>query len=120
MILSPEQCMTMADLRVQIDRIDRALLDLLAERARCIDRAISLKPQENLPARTTGRVAEVLANVRAGARERGLAPDLIERIWTEMIEAAIARESSAFETAVPQSPSRADGPDGPSGEGPGR
>ncbi len=96
MILSPEHCDTMADLRGQIDRIDRALLDLLAERARYIDRAIVLKPRENLPARTTGRVAEVITNVRLGATERGLDPELVERIWTELIEAAIIHEMNAF------------------------
>ncbi|HMO06863.1 MAG TPA: chorismate mutase [Paracoccaceae bacterium] len=96
MILPPDACENMAALRDQIDWIDRALLDLLAERSRYIDRAIVLKPRENLPARTTGRVAEVIANVRHGAAERGLDPDLAERIWTELIEAAIAHEAKAF------------------------
>lgn len=93
MILSPEHCETMADLRGQIDRIDRALLDLMAERARYIDRAVLLKPRENLPARTTDRVAQVIANVRKGAEERDLDPDQIERIWTDLIETAIAHEA---------------------------
>lgn len=96
MILFPEHCDTMAALRDQIDRIDRALLDLLSERARYIDRAIVLKPRENLPARTTDRVVEVIANVRDGAKERGLDPDLVERIWTDLIEAAIAHETKAL------------------------
>ena len=93
MILPPEHCETMADLRGQIDRIDRALLDLMAERARYIDRAVLLKPRENLPARTTDRVAQVIANVRKGAEERDLDPDQIERIWTDLIETAIAHEA---------------------------
>lgn len=91
--LPPDACQSMAELRAQIDRVDRALLDLLAERAGFIDRAIVLKPRENLPARTEGRVAEVLANVRAGAIERGLDPELMGRIWHELIEAAIAHEA---------------------------
>lgn len=97
MILPPERCETMADLRAQIDRIDRALLDLLAERASYIDRAVVLKPRENLPARTTDRVAEVIANVRTGATDRGLDPDLVEGIWRDLIEAAIAYEKSVFD-----------------------
>lgn len=96
MKLPPEICDSMAALRGQIDRIDRALLDLLAERARYIDRAIVLKPRENLPARTTGRVAEVIANVREGATCRGLDPDLVERIWCTLIEAAIAHEGNTL------------------------
>ncbi len=93
MTLPPEHCETMADLRGQIDRIDLALLDLLAERARYIDRAIVLKPRENLPARTTDRVAQVIANARKGAEDRNLDPDQIERIWTDLIETAIAHEA---------------------------
>lgn len=96
MTLPPDACETMTALRGEIDRIDRALLDLLAERARYIDRAIILKRRENLPARTTDRVAEVIANVRAGADHRRLDPDLIQRIWTELIEAAITHEAKAL------------------------
>ncbi|MFN3847443.1 MAG: chorismate mutase [Paracoccaceae bacterium] len=88
MILPPEHCDTMADLRGQIDRIDRALLDLLAERARYIDSAIVLKPRDNLPARTTDRVAQVIATVCKGAEDRK-----IERIWTDLIQTAIAHEA---------------------------
>ena len=96
MIIAPDACDTMAALRDQIDRIDRELLELLAERAGYIDRAIVLKRRDNIPARTTGRVAEVIANVREGANRRGLDPDLIERIRTELIEAAIEHETKAL------------------------
>lgn len=89
----PAACETMSALRVEIDRIDQSLLDLLSERAGYIDRAITLKLREGMPARTKGRVAEVLGNVRSGAIHRGLDPDLMERIWTELIEFAIAHEA---------------------------
>lgn len=94
--LPPAACDTMAVLRGQIDRVDRALLDLLQERAGYIDRAIVLKTRENLPARTTDRVSEVIAHVRTGATQRGLDPDLAERVWTELIEWAIAHESKVL------------------------
>lgn len=92
-IRPPEACRTMAQLRDQIDRIDRDLLDLLSQRATYIDRAIVLKQKEGLPARTTSRVAEVIAKVRDGAASRGLDPDLIERLWTELIDWAILHEA---------------------------
>jgi isochorismate pyruvate lyase len=101
MIIAPEACATMAALRDQIDRIDRDLLDLFCERAGYIDRAIVLKRRDNISARTTDRVAQVIANIREGARLRGLDPDLMERIWTELIEAAIAREAN---TLYPEQP----------------
>jgi isochorismate pyruvate lyase len=88
----PEDCASMVELRVEIDAIDRALVDLLTLRAAYIDRAVDLKRVENLPARTTDRVAEVIANVRALAEARGLDPDLAETLWRDLIEWAIARE----------------------------
>ena len=90
---SPAQCTTMAELRAEIDAIDGALIDLLARRASYIDRAVDLKRIENLPARTTDRVAQVVQNVRLLAGARGLDPDLAETLWSVLIEWSIARET---------------------------
>ncbi|NYS24906.1 chorismate mutase [Rhodobacteraceae bacterium 2376] len=87
-----EDCRTMAELREQIDLLDRALIDLLVQRASYIDRAIALKPTEGLPARIEPRVAEVIANVRATAEAEGFDPDLAEDLWGRIIEWSIARE----------------------------
>lgn len=90
---SPDDCQSMAELRQQIDAIDIALIGLLVTRSRYIDRAVDLKKIEGLPARTTDRVAEVLSKVAATAKEQGLDPDLARRLWTELIEWSIERES---------------------------
>ena len=87
-----KDCQSMAELRAQIDLLDRELVALLVRRAGYIDRAIALKPGENLPARIEPRVAEVLANVRATAEAEGLDPQLAEDIWRRIIEWSIARE----------------------------
>ncbi len=92
MTKEPGACHSMAELRAEIDRLDRALVKLLAERAGFIDRASELKPVEGLPARIETRVAEVLANVRARAAEEGLDPVLADAIWTQIVEWSIARE----------------------------
>ena len=91
---APQDCASMQELRVEIDALDEQLIDLLATRTGYIDRAVELKRIEKLPARTKDRVAQVLAKVRAGAELRGLDPDIIEKIWTELIEWSIAREES--------------------------
>lgn len=88
----PADCHSMTELRAEIDRLDRALIALLVERAGYIDRAVELKPAEGLPARIEPRVAEVLANVRKQAQAGGLDPDLAEALWTQIIEWSIARE----------------------------
>lgn len=89
----PQDCKTMAELRVEIDALDAALVEQLAQRAGFIDRAIELKPAEGIPARAQDRVEEVLQNVRRKAEASHLDPDLIERLWRELIEWSIRRES---------------------------
>jgi len=89
----PNDCTTMAELRVQIDALDEELIDLLVRRRGYIDRAVALKRIENLPARTTDRVKEVLEKVHTNAAAQGLDPELASDIWTTLIEWSIAREA---------------------------
>lgn len=104
MAKTPEECRTMAELRAEIDALDAALVAGLARRARFIDRAAQLKPGEGLPARIGPRIEEVVEKVRARAEAEGADPDLLERMWREMIAWSIAREESVM------------GPDGPDGD----
>ncbi len=87
----------MPELRDEIDRIDAALVDLLVTRSGYIDRAIDIKQAENLPARITDRVEEVVRNVRRKAEAGGLDPDLAETLWRNLIEWSIAREEKVLD-----------------------
>lgn len=89
----PADCADMATLRAQIDAIDTQLIDLLALRARYIDRAIPLKLAAGLPANTTDRVAQIIAAVREQATTHGLDPDLAETLWRAIIDWGIAHEA---------------------------
>ncbi|MCB2137703.1 MAG: chorismate mutase [Rhodobacteraceae bacterium] len=82
----------MAEIRGEIDRIDRALIGILAERAGFIDRAAEVKSDLGLPARLDDRVAEVMERVTGHSRELGLDPVLAEDIWRRLIDWSIARE----------------------------
>ncbi|SLN77018.1 chorismate mutase [Ruegeria meonggei] len=88
----PQDCLSMQELRVQIDRLDRQLIAMLVTRAGYIDRAAQLKPAEGLPARIPDRVEEVVQRVRAGSDELGMDPDLAEQLWRILIDWSIARE----------------------------
>lgn len=95
-MIPPADCRTMDDLRRQIDQLDADLVARLAARARYIDRAAELKPISGLPARIGPRIEEVIGNVRARAEEEALDPELVERLWRELIEWSIAREEAAM------------------------
>jgi len=88
----PQDCHSMRELRPQIDKLDRQLIELLVTRATYIDRASELKPGEGLPARIPDRVEEVVQKVRASADELGMDPDLAEKLWRILIDWSIARE----------------------------
>lgn len=90
----PADCGTMAELRAEIDRLDAALIGLLAERAGYIDRAAQIKAGVGLPARIDARVEQVVANVRRRAEARGLDPALAEDLWRRLIDWSIAREET--------------------------
>ncbi len=82
----------MAELRVEIDALDRELVRLLAQRVGYIDRATALKPAEGLPARIDARVEEVVENARRNATALGLDADFAAALWRQMIDWSIARE----------------------------
>ncbi|NIY80661.1 chorismate mutase [Celeribacter sp. HF31] len=92
MLKPPKEISTMADLRVQIDQLDRDLLALLALRQAHVDRAAELKPGEGMPARIEARVQDVLDKVEAEAESAGFEPALARQMWALMVDAMIARE----------------------------
>jgi isochorismate pyruvate lyase len=96
MTREPAACGSMAEVRAEIDRLDRVLVALLARRAGYIDRAVAVKRAQGLPARIEARVDEVIGNARARAAADGLDPALAEDLWRRIVEWSIAREERAL------------------------
>jgi isochorismate pyruvate lyase len=82
----------MAALRKKIDALDERLVDLLAERQRCIESAAEIKSRIGWPARISARVDEVLARVASRAGEKNLDEALARSIWTALVEWSIGYE----------------------------
>lgn len=91
----------MPALRAHIDALDAQLMALLAQRHALIDRAAQIKSGNGMPARIDERVEEVVANVRRHAGELGLNPDLYDRIWRQLIDAAIDQEERQLKKDSP-------------------
>lgn len=90
------QCNTMEDVRAEVDRLDREIVRLLAERELRIADAGRIKPQRDL-VRDEGRIEDVIAKVRILATENGANPDLIEAIYRDMMERFIAHEFTLWD-----------------------
>jgi isochorismate pyruvate lyase len=81
----PAACRDMSEVRVEIDRIDTALVDMIAERFGYVERAWQLKLYAKEEASVPWRNQQVIDKVRARAAGKGLPPDLCEALWRQMI-----------------------------------
>jgi len=92
----PADCATMAEVRQGVDALDRLLVDVRAERQRYMDAAARIKPHRHA-VRDEARVEEVVAKVKAAARDAGLSDAIAEPVWRTLIERCIAYETDAWD-----------------------
>jgi isochorismate pyruvate lyase len=90
------ECQTMADIRVNIDRIDKELMALFAERWTFIGRAAEIKAGLGLKADIPARVDEVRANARENAKAHGLDETFYDDLWDRLIRHSIAHEAETL------------------------
>ncbi|PWR25470.1 chorismate mutase [Zavarzinia aquatilis] len=81
----------MEEVRAEVDRLDREIVRLLAEREQRIADAGRIKESRDI-VRDEARVEDVVTKVRALAQNHGASPDLIEAIYRDMMERFIAHE----------------------------
>jgi len=82
---APKDCADLSDVRVEIDRCDKALVDLIAERFGYVERAWQIKLGLGQEANVPWRNQQVFDRVRARAAERGIPPDMCEALWRQMV-----------------------------------
>ncbi|MEO0618767.1 MAG: chorismate mutase [Pseudomonadota bacterium] len=75
----------MSHVRAEIDRLDDALIDLIAERFGYVERAWEIKLTENAPASVPWRNQQVFDKVRARAEAKGVPGELAEALWRQMV-----------------------------------
>ncbi|WP_417308500.1 chorismate mutase [Devosia sp.] len=81
----PAECMSKEDVRVEIDRIDKALLALLAERHGYVTRMAEIKTDAH-EAYDPARIAAIIERQRKRAEELDLDEDQAELIWRTLID----------------------------------
>lgn len=98
----PGHCRSMNEVRDEIDRLDRALVRLLSERQRYIERAAEIKSNRT-SVRDEARIEDVIAKVLAEARKTGLSANIAEAVWRTLVERSIAHEFNVFDAKVQRS-----------------
>ena len=97
---TPQQCKDLSDVRVEIDRCDKALVDMIAERFGYVERAWQIKLDLKQEANVPWRNQQVFERVRARASERGLPPDLAEALWRQMVGWFIQHEEEKLREQI--------------------
>ena len=108
---TPTTTTPLQDARDRIDELDRRFVELLAERYSVVDDICELKAKEGDTVKDPDREAELLDHVAAIAEENGLSPDLVRRLFDEILSHSVDRqrerreEESQEETTADEGPS---------------
>jgi len=88
-------CKSLDEVRVNIDRLDREIVNLLAERQGFVAQAATFKPTRAAVV-VPERIEAIIEKVRAQAIGLNADPDLMESIYRGMINSYIAFEDKRW------------------------
>jgi isochorismate pyruvate lyase len=94
--VKPADCRTMAEVRYGVDRLDEAIVDLIAERFRYMDAAARIKPERG-HVRDEARKAQVIGNVVRRAEAEGAPAPVLAEVYEKLVEGSIAYEFDRFD-----------------------
>lgn len=89
--IEPADCSGMTEIRAEIDRLDRRIIELLGKRFHYVLAAAKFKSSETA-VRAPERLESMLRERRAWAEEQGLQPDVIERLYRDLVTHFIEEE----------------------------
>jgi isochorismate pyruvate lyase len=79
----PADCTTIEEIRTEIDRLDHAIIALIGKRFQYIVAGAKFKTAASL--RAPERLAAMLRQRRTWAKEAGLKPDVIEKLFRDLV-----------------------------------
>ena len=89
--MNKEKCENLEQARAKIDLIDQELIEMIATRQFYVDQAVRFKRTAE-DVQSPERVQQVINKVREQAIQLHTDPDLVEKIYREMIQHFIRRE----------------------------
>lgn len=88
----PEDCRDITEVRNEIDNIDIVIIKLLRERFEYVKEVVKYKDRTSSSIEASDRRAVVLNDRRKWAEEAGLDPDVIEELYSRLIQYFIEEE----------------------------
>jgi len=98
MMMEIKKCNTLDEARVEIDAVDREIVELIAKRNEYIKQIAHFKTSVD-EVKAEDRIADVISNVRAQAISLDLSPNLINDLYVRMINEMVESEISEFKNA---------------------
>ncbi len=93
--LEEDAARLLGDKRTEIDRIDRKLVELLAERKKLVREVAEVKIEHGLPIYLPGREDALIRERRKEAGTAGVSPDLVEDLLRRIIRESYQAEGTA-------------------------
>jgi isochorismate pyruvate lyase len=87
----PEDCENMAEIRAEIDRLDRQVIELLGQRLAYVKAASTFKTSATA-VRAPERLQAMLQQRRIWAEAAGLSADVIEKMYRDLVNHFIEEE----------------------------
>lgn len=92
------ECNSLQEVREEIDKLDDQIIELIAKRNNYIKQAARFKNTVD-EVKAPERIEAVIQRLRHKALELDLSPNLIEDVWTMMIDEMVESEISEFRNA---------------------
>ena len=94
---APEECRTLAEVRAEIDRIDREIVRAIGKRRHYVMAAAGFKKNE-AEVSAPDRFAAMLQARREWAEQEGLSSDAIEKLYRDLVTYFIEEERAHWST----------------------
>jgi isochorismate pyruvate lyase len=82
--MEPEETLDIQDIRNEIDKIDRKIIELLGKRFEYVKAAAKFKTSEE-SVKAPERRKAMMQQRRVWAEEQGLNPDVIEKLYQDLV-----------------------------------
>jgi isochorismate pyruvate lyase len=93
----PGDCGSIEEVRIEIDRIDKQIIDLISERYSYINEIVKYKSNA-VDVKAQKRYDEVFEIRRKWAQEKGLSPDAIEQVYKTIVHYFIDEQMKLLKT----------------------
>lgn len=89
---TPSECSNITEVRNEIDNIDKSIIELLSQRFDYVKEVVKYKDNTPESIQASDRRMAVLQCRRQWAEEVGLCPDVIEKMYDDLIQYFISEE----------------------------